>query len=101
MYATEKDSRADSGGDIIADFKTRQLDKIDVSQIDASTHISGEQEFEFIGEGGFTTEGQIRVEQYGADTWVRLNTAGIADSEMDIRLKDVVASTLTGANFIR
>ena len=86
--------------DTIADFVAAEGDRIDVSKIDAKAGIPGDQDFQFIGSAAFTGEGQIRAVQSGADTILRFNAVGTAGTDMDILLKDVVAASLHGTDFI-
>ncbi|KPF93880.1 hypothetical protein IP81_01730 [Novosphingobium sp. AAP83] len=48
--------------DIITDFSSVQLDKIDLSAIDANTGANGNQAFTFIGAAAFTAAGQLRYQ---------------------------------------
>jgi Ca2+-binding RTX toxin-like protein len=84
--------------DTIADFKTAQADKIDLSAIDANTKTLGNQAFSFIGTAAFSANavGQLRFDAvnhlvYGS------NDADIAP-EFSILLTGV--TSLTATDFI-
>jgi serralysin len=61
-----------SGRDVIEDFSHKQADKIDLAAIDASTGLSGNQAFTFIGEkAAFSgAAGELRYVNSGGDTFV-------------------------------
>lgn len=92
--------------DVITDFTvapgtgTETVDRIDVSNIDASQATAGTQDFTFIGTAAFTAEGQIRVRQSGNDTVVEFNTTGTGGADLVLVLSSVGAATLTGADFL-
>lgn len=94
------ESAPDGLRDVISDFSAMDLDRIDVSAIDATAGTAGNQAFVFIGNSGFTAEGQIRAYQYGDDTIVQFNATGAGGSDMSIRLKGFEADTLTPGDFI-
>jgi hypothetical protein len=56
--------------------------------------------FSFIGGLGFSTAGQIRATQAGADTLIELNTLGAGGAEMALVLQNFTAATLTAADFV-
>lgn len=95
-----------ANSDRIVDFRVDPtvgaafIDRIDVRDIDAMTAATGNQAFTFIGTAAFTAEGQIRVEQRGADTLVTFNTSGNSGAEMQLSLLGFTASTLTFADFL-
>ncbi len=83
--------------DIIADFSTAQLDKIDLSTIDASSSAANDQAFlsTILSSGAFTAEGQLRL----VGNILSGNTdSDFATSEFEIQLTGV--TTLTSADFI-
>jgi len=100
LFAALADSGLGKQRDIVRDFRVAQGDQIDVSRIDAVAGTAGDQAFDFIGTGSFTAEGQIVAIQSGSDTLLRFNVAGVAGSEMDILLKNVLATTLQDSDFI-
>ncbi|OBZ91950.1 hypothetical protein ADU59_29365 [Pararhizobium polonicum] len=73
---------AASGRDIILDFARTHGDKIDLSLVDASTTLAGDQVFAFIGSAAFSnTAGELRYEIKGIDTFISgdVNGDGTAD----------------------
>ena len=76
------------------------LDRIDLSEIDAIASTPGDDAFTFIGTRAFTAEGQVRVQQSGASTYVVLNTAGTSGGEMKICLTNFDATSLQSVDFI-
>ena len=86
--------------DTITDFVAAEGDRIDISKIDAKAGAVGDQDFQFIASAAFTGEGQIRAVQAGADTILRFNAIGATGTDMEIVLKDVLASSLHGTDFI-
>ncbi|WP_220033715.1 M10 family metallopeptidase C-terminal domain-containing protein [Rhodobacter viridis] len=91
--------------DRITDF-THGVDRIDLHAIDASTVLSGENAFTFIGAAAFGTtgKGEIRFEHVDAAgtandfTLVYLDTDADTAAEAVIRLNGLV--TLTAADFV-
>ena len=83
--------------DIIADFSSTQLDKIDLSTIDANSTLVNDQAFAtaILTSGAFTAEGQLRL----VGNILSGNTdSNFATSEFEIQLTGV--TTLSGADFI-
>mgnify|MGYP001193231778 CR=1 FL=1 len=106
-YNAENESgKGVNARDVITDFTvnatsgTAFVDRIDVSTIDAMAGTTGNQAFTFIGDAGFTVEGQIQAVQSGADTLIQINTEGTGGAEMRIVLANFTASTLEAADFI-
>ena len=106
-YNAENESgKGVNARDVITDFTvnatsgTAFVDRIDVSTIDAMAGTTGNQAFTFIGDAGFTAEGQIQAVQSGADTLIQINTEGTGGAEMRIVLANFTASTLEAADFI-
>jgi serralysin len=79
---------------------THLQDDLDFSTIDARASVAGNQAFTFIGGANFTTEGQIRAVQAGADTILEINTKGVNGAEMTVELSNFAANTLSVADFI-
>lgn len=100
VFTDVAESVRGSARDVIREFSIAEGDRINLRAIDAMESVVGNQEFTFIGQAGFTGEGQIRAIQSGADTIVRINTAGAGNPEMEILLRNVIATTLTGDHFI-
>jgi Ca2+-binding RTX toxin-like protein len=92
--------------DRITDFTTAAgsgpdfVDRIDVSNIDASAAAAGTQDFAFIGTDGFDAEGQVRVRQQGADAVVEFNTTGTTGADLVLVLREFDAASLTAADFL-
>ncbi|PYF09946.1 putative secreted protein (type I secretion substrate) [Rhodobacter viridis] len=94
-----------TSADRITDF-THGVDRIDLHAIDASTVLSGEDAFTFIGAAAFGTtgKGEIRFEHVDAAgtasdfTLVYLDTDADTAAEAVIRLNGLV--TLTAADFV-
>jgi len=95
-------SPADSAGatfDSVFDFKPSDGDRIDLSQIDASTTAAGDQAFAFIGTGGFTgAAGQVRYVKEASDTYVYADANGDKVADLKIHFDDPI--TLTKDYFI-
>jgi hypothetical protein len=85
--------------DVIADFEDG-VDLIDLFSIDAKTFQTGNQTFQFIGSGAFTSAGgQIRSFVNAAgNTAIQLNIDKDTDAEMSIVVHGT--PTLTAADFI-
>ena len=85
--------------DVVSDFNKAQLDRIDLSDLDAQPGVAGEQSFVFIGGAAFGvgTPGQVRFSSSGGVTLVELNTDADADAEYQIELTGTIA--LTAADF--
>ena len=69
-------SAAEANGDVIADFRREEGDIIDVSSIDASSSIAGDQAFTWIGTASFTAVGQLGYAQLSGSTFILGNTGG-------------------------
>ena len=83
--------------DIIADFSALQLDKIDLSTIDANSTLTNDQAFAtaILTSGAFTAEGQLRL----VGNILSGNTdSDFATSEFEIQLTGV--ATLVAADFV-
>ena len=80
----------------INDFSPAERDKIDLSAIDASTKVAGDQAFTFIGGAAFhTVAGELRFEVSGAFITVQgdLNGDGVVDIAFDLNgVSSVVAA---------
>ena len=86
MFRAVADSGAGAGvRDIISGFETG-LDLIDLTRIDASNLLNGNQAFSFIGTGAFTSvAGQLRA-VHGANSLLQadVNGDGVADFEVQL-----------------
>ncbi|WP_210527176.1 calcium-binding protein [Rubellimicrobium arenae] len=92
VYFAAGDSRS-TGVDTINGFVSGQ-DQLDLSAIDASTLVTGNQAFTFIGAGGFTkAAGQVRYDatSFAGETHVYADTNGDGKADMDIRLAGTLA----------
>jgi hypothetical protein len=100
-YTALTDSGPTSGArDRIYDFVAGS-DDIDVSAIDASATLGGNNAFtQFLGAGAFTGESQVRWYQSGANTVIEFNTTGASGAEMQIQLQNFTAASLAAADFI-
>lgn len=85
--------------DMLLDFE-HLIDHIDVSNIDASALLGGNQAFAFKGTQVFTGAGQVRYvyDQTNQDTVVLFSTDADKAAEMSIRIDGIV--TLTKGDFI-
>lgn len=94
------DSRIGRTADTVLDFSHEDGDLVHLARLDAMRAVAGNQAFEFIGDAGFTGEGQLRAIQSGDDTLLRLNLSGTSRAEMQIVMHHVDASSLTATDFI-
>ena len=83
--------------DIISDFSRVQLDKIDLSTIDANTALANDQAFvaTILSSGAFTAIGQLRLV---GDILSGNTDSNFATSEFEIQLTGV--TSLTSADFV-
>lgn len=72
--------------DVVRDFHRAEGDHLDLSQLDASTSASGDQDPTFIGQKAFTAEGQVRFFFEGDHTVVEVNTVGASGADLQIEL---------------
>lgn len=85
--------------DRITDFRSSERDIIDLAGVDASSAVTGDQAFTFIGTGPFTNvAGQLRFQQIAGTTFVYGDTNGDGASDFTIALDG--ALTLTAADFV-
>ncbi len=86
-----------SGRDTILDFGAG--DKIDLSGIDASTIVDGNQAFSFIGSGAFSgRNAEVRYEKKASDTYIYGDVNGDGKADFAIHLDDAV--TLQSGDFV-
>jgi Ca2+-binding RTX toxin-like protein len=79
--------------DLILDFSGAQGDTIDLSAFDASSTVTGDQAFTFIGTGAFTNvAGQLRLSTSGPNQYLSgdLDGNGVADFVVAVRASDVI-----------
>lgn len=96
VFLNVKDSLP-TARDVITDFDVNGGDVLDLSNIDARASASGFQNFVYIGDAGFTGEGQIRSTIQDGRTLVEVNTNGAGTPEMVIELTGEV--TLEASHF--
>jgi hypothetical protein len=75
--------------DVIEDFDFG--DRIDLSAIDASTTVAGNDAFAFIGSGAFTDPGQLRATDTGGGNWLvegDIDGDGVADLAILVHVTD-------------
>jgi len=78
---------ASSGRDAIFDFDRLEGDKIDLSVIDASTKLSGNQAFKFLGSAAYTkTAGELRTVIKNGDTFIYGDVNGDGATDFSIML---------------
>lgn len=96
------DSTYDNGMDTIFEFEHAAgggHDRIDLSSIDASTSLGGNQTFQFVGSSGFSSfGGSVRVTTVGGNSIVMVNNDNDAMAEMVIIVDGVTG--LTADDFI-
>ncbi len=96
--ATAESGALGTPRDRILDFSKAQLDRIDLSAIDANPLLGGDQAF-VLATPGISRVGELRIQVIGGDTFVFGSTDAVsATAEISIRLSGVVA--LTAADFI-
>jgi Ca2+-binding RTX toxin-like protein len=97
------DAASDSSGglpDLIGDFQTG-LDKIDLSRIDANTHLDGDQAFSWIGSNAFggtgaASAGELRVVQSNGQQRIEGDTNGDGVADLVIVLQVGTAPVAQG-----
>ncbi|WP_199229397.1 M10 family metallopeptidase C-terminal domain-containing protein, partial [Azospirillum sp. TSO22-1] len=95
VYASLQDSGTDA--DAIRDFSLTELDRIDLSAIDANALTADNDAFSYIGTAAFTgVAGQLRCE-VGTNTWIRADVNGDGVSDLNIMLAG--AYTLSASTF--
>jgi hypothetical protein len=85
--------------DIVTDFQ-HNVDKVDLSGIDASKTLAGNQAFSFIGAAGFTTEAQVRIafDVNQGITLIQGNTDTDVAPEIEVQLNGLL--TTSAADFV-
>ncbi|MCA1406544.1 protease [Ensifer sp. IC3342] len=98
LFKTIAESSATSF-DSIFDFMASERDRIDLSAIDASTKLSGNQAFSFIGTTAFSgAAGQLRYVKQASDTYIYADVNGDKKVDLTVHLDDAV--TLTKDYFV-
>jgi Ca2+-binding RTX toxin-like protein len=92
------DTTSEANGDTIADF-VRGTDKISLSGMDASTRVSGNQAFTFIGAQGFhKVAGELKAYQSSGNTYVAGDVNG--DGAADFTIKALGVHTFAATDFM-
>lgn len=88
IFTALSDSTVDvAGRDRITDFSRSQVDRIDLSAIDANARVAGNQAFKFIGDSSFSgAGGELRYVQNASITYVYADVDGDRRSDLVIRL---------------
>lgn len=101
-YFRISDSTEDGGVDKIFNFEHFAgggSDKIDLSSLDASSSLVGNQAFQFVGGAAFSSaNGEVRLIEFGGDTLVWVDNDSDATAEMVIVVDGVTG--LTADDFI-
>jgi serralysin len=99
FYSATTDSVVGVTADLITDFSHAQVDRIDLSTIDANTGVAGNQAFTFVGAGPYTgVAGQLLYGHSGGNTIIGGDVNGDGTSDFHIRLTGVIA--LVAADFV-
>ncbi|MGO1078432.1 M10 family metallopeptidase C-terminal domain-containing protein [Inquilinus sp. CA228] len=99
VYQATTDSAVGVNADLITDFSHAQVDRIDLSAIDANSGLAGDQAFTFVGAGPYTgVAGQLIYSISGGVTTIGGDTNGDGSSEFHIRLTGAIA--LVGSDFV-
>jgi Ca2+-binding RTX toxin-like protein len=91
VFISVKDStNSPKSMDIIRDFSRDQDDRIDVSAIDASTKLKGNQAFSFIGKAGFHHKaGELRYVKKSGGVFLQGDTDGDGKADFAVSVKNV------------
>ncbi|MEA3534850.1 M10 family metallopeptidase C-terminal domain-containing protein [Rhizobium sp. CC-YZS058] len=91
-FSSVSDSAASRGRqDLITDFNARQRDKLDLSDIDANTKLSGNQAFSFIKESAFHGKaGELRFETVKGQTVLLGDTNGDKIADFSVKFDDPI-----------
>ncbi|WP_342239452.1 M10 family metallopeptidase C-terminal domain-containing protein [Inquilinus sp. OTU3971] len=99
VYSATTDSVVGVNADLITDFSHAQVDRIDLSAIDANSAVAGNQAFTFVGAGPYTgVAGQLIYSISGGVTTIGGDTNGDGSSEFHIRLTGAIA--LVAGDFV-
>ena len=99
MFTAASHSAVGANADRITDFSHAQGDRIDLSAIDASTGVAGDQAFSFIGSGVYTgVAGQLRHAVAGGVTTIAGDINGDGTSDFHIQLTGAIG--LVAADFM-
>jgi len=90
-FAKGDSAMAHKKADTIFDFSHAEGDRIDLTDWDANSKVSGEQNFTFIGSHGFHHKaGELHVVKQSSDTYVEGDTNGDGKRDFSIHLDDAV-----------
>jgi Ca2+-binding RTX toxin-like protein len=90
-YGSAAESTVGANADRITDFSHAQGDKIDLSAIDASSVLAGNQAFSFIGTALYTgVAGQLRYAVAGGVTTIAGDINGDGTSDFHIQLTGAI-----------
>ncbi|MGO4127361.1 M10 family metallopeptidase C-terminal domain-containing protein [Inquilinus sp. YAF38] len=99
VFQATTDSAFGPNADLITDFSHAQVDRIDLSAIDANTGVAGNQAFTFIGNGPYThVAGQLIFSSGGGFTTIGGDVNGDGTSDFHIRLTG--ALVLVAGDFV-
>ncbi|RDI62385.1 M10 family metallopeptidase C-terminal domain-containing protein [Microvirga subterranea] len=100
VFKATGDSTASSKGrDTIYDFSRKQGDVIDLTAIDASRSLAGDQDFTFIGRSGFHgVEGELRYSKIKGGVMLQADVNGDAKADFAVVLKGI--SSLAQGDFL-
>ena len=95
VFERASDSRnIASGRDTIYDYDGAAGDRIDLFKVDASTKITGNQAFSFLGIKAFSGHaGELRFDKKASDTYVYADTNGDKKADFAIHLDDAISLT--------
>jgi Ca2+-binding RTX toxin-like protein len=82
--------------DLISDFVSAQIDKLDLSTLDANLALAGNQAFSFIGNATFSAAGQVRYD--AAAGLVQANVDAALGADLEIQLVGV--GSLAATDFV-
>jgi RTX calcium-binding nonapeptide repeat (4 copies) len=83
---------AAKGRDTIYDFSRKQRDRIDLSAIDADTHVAGDQAFAFIGKAAFHgAAGELRYDRISGGVLLRGDVDGDGRADFAVVVKGLSA----------
>lgn len=92
IFATGDTGNAKATADTIFDFKAKEGDQLDLSDIDADSVLVSDQAFKFIGTKGFHDKaGELRYITDKSNTWIQGDVDGDGKADFIIHLDDKMA----------